>query len=68
MSEMEEKLGAELLEAEDLLDQAVSFEYELQGRGSGSLLADAKLFRAEARKRYRRALRCFTSSVMGGLV
>ena len=66
--EIEEKLRAELQEAEKVLDEAATLEVELQGRDSGNLVADAKLFRAEARNRYRRALRRFTSFVMGGVV
>ena len=65
MSEMEEKLRAELLEAEKLLDQAASLEDELQEHDTGTLAADARLFRAEARKQYRGALKRFTSFVMG---
>jgi hypothetical protein len=67
MSDVEEKLRSELQEAQKVLDEATSLEDELQGRSSGTLLADAKLFHTEARKRYLRALRRFTSFVMGGL-
>jgi len=68
MSEMEETLRAELLEAQKLLDQAASLEEELQGHDTGTLLADARVFRVDARKQYRRALRRFTSFVMGGIL
>jgi hypothetical protein len=68
MSDLEQNLRAELQEAEKVLDQAASLEDELQDGGSETLLADAKVFRAEAGKRYRRALRRFTSFVVGGVV
>jgi hypothetical protein len=67
MSEVEEKLRADLLEAEKVLLQAASLEIEVQDQGSDTLLANARLFRGEARQRYRRALRRFTDFVMGGL-
>ena len=68
MSEVEEKLRAELLEAEKLLDQAASLEEELQDHDTGTLIADARVLRADARKQYRRALKRFTSFVMSDFV
>jgi hypothetical protein len=53
MSELEEKLRAELLEAKKLLDEATSLEEELHDHGTGTLVADARVFRIEARNRYR---------------
>jgi hypothetical protein len=70
-TEMEENLRSELAEAERRLDEAASLEAELRhllhnhGRGSAGMLADAQLFRAEARIRYRLALKTFSHFVMG---
>jgi hypothetical protein len=41
------------------------FRIAIQEHDTGTLVADARLFRAEARKQYRRALKRFTSLVMG---
>jgi hypothetical protein len=68
MSEIEEKLRAELIEAERLLDEAASQEKELRDHRTGTLAADAKVFQAEARKRYLQALKRFTGFVRDGFL